>query len=249
MTDTQSRPDHGPSSWGPLGGPPVTGSMPPRPGPYGPAAPWTGVYPPPVGPPTPPPSQSKGRRTVLRVLVVIAAVVFGLPGALVVAAIIAAVATDEPSSTDSTPATAPPSIEASTAPETVAPSPPPEPDPLEPYDLAPGDCFNNSVLPPADGSTVSVDTVEPVPCAEPHNSQVVARFTYTGAFWSATTDSRSADDCARSFRTFLPRKIYNDDRYRLMRIHPDRAAPGLQSVYAACVIATDAPTTGSVVKG
>jgi hypothetical protein len=179
-------------------------------------------------------------------LVVIAALVFGLPLALFVVGVIAVAINGGPSP-KSPSASPPPTIEATAANESVARSPTPEPDPLDPYDLSPGDCYNSAPLPP-DGTSVRIDTVEPVPCSEPHTAQVVARFTYTDFTWSDATDSKSTDDCERSFRTSVPRKVLSDDRYKAARIHTERAAPGLQSVFAACVIATDAPTTESVVK-
>ena len=101
---------------------------------------------------------------------------------------------------------------------------------------------------PKDGSTVLIDTVEQVACSEPHTAQVIDRFAYTDFTWSDATDSRASDDCEQAFRTAVSKKALGDDRYQPGLIHSNRAAPGLQSVYAACVLATDAPMTGSVLK-
>lgn len=245
MTDTQPRPD-GTHPWG---YPP-----PPRPVP-GPAAPWTQQLhpprpvgsPPPVGPPPPP--RPRKPRTALRVLLILVAVVVGIPGALLVAGVIAVLAGGSPSSGRPTPTpVAAPSATAPAEPTTAAPSPPPEPDPLDPYDLAAGDCYNAAPLPP-DGSTVRISSVEPVPCTQPHTAQVVARFTYTDVTWSDATNARSEADCQRSFRASVSTKVLRDQKYRPGRIHSTAGRPGPQSLFSACVIATDAPSTGSVLKG
>jgi hypothetical protein len=122
------------------------------------------------------------------------------------------------------------------------------PEPLSPFDLAAGDCYNSIPL-PADGSTVRISTVDTVPCSAPHTAQVVARFAYTDAVWSTATDSRSSDDCERSFSTKISRKVLADGRHQPGLIHSERARPGVQTVYAACVVVTEAPTTGSVLQG
>lgn len=245
MTDTQPRPD-GTHPWG---YPP-----PPRPVP-GPAAPWTQQLhpprpvgsPPPVGPPPPP--RPRKPRTALRVLLILVAVVVGIPGALLVAGVIAVLAGGSPSPDRPTPTpAAAPSATAPAEPTAAAPSPPPEPDPLDPYDLAAGDCYNAAPLPP-DGSTVRISSVEPVPCTQPHTAQVVARFTYTDVTWSDATNARSEADCQRSFRAAVSTKVLRDQKYRPGRIHSTAGRPGPQSLFSACVIATDAPSTGSVLKG
>lgn len=251
MTDTHSRPHHGPVSRGPADRPP-TGPARGRPDPFGPAGPWTGVYPPPMDPSAPPPRTGKRPHTLLRVLLIVAAVVFGIPGVLVVVGIVAVAVNGAPSPAGSAPAAppsvAPPTAGASPGPQAVSPSPPPEPDPLDPYDLAAGDCYNSVPL-PADGTTVRISSVEPVACSQPHTAQVVARFAYSDLVWSEATESRSTADCERSFRDLVSRKVLADDRYQAGRIYSGPALPGLQSVFAACVIATEAPTTGSVLKG
>jgi len=256
MTDTQRHPEQGPPSWGNSGYSPPPGPTFTRGAPYRPAPPWTGAYPPPAGPPpslppagvpAPRPPRKKGPRPLLRVLLVIAAVVFGLPAALLIGGIIAVAVDDTPSPTSSTFA-APPPLPASAAPLAAAPSPLPEPDPISPYDLAPGDCYN-SVPIPTDGSTVRISSVEQVPCSEQHTAQVVDRFTYNDVLWSAATAARADSDCEKSFQTKVSRQVWADDKYQPALIHSDRSRPNLQTVYAACAIATDAPTTGSVLKG
>jgi hypothetical protein len=179
--------------------------------------------------------------------VIAAAVLFGIPSALFIAGIVAVALKGAPPRTDTTTPTAPPSVTASADTQEAAQPAQPEPDPLDPFDLAPGDCYNSVPL-PVDGSSVKIATVEPVPCTEAHTAQVVARFAYFDLTWSDATDARSKDDCQRSFGTKLPRSVLNDDSYKPGLIHSDRASPGLQNVFAACVIATDVPTTKSVVK-
>jgi hypothetical protein len=242
MTDNQPRPGHSSPFSAPDRYAPWTGPTPPG---Y-PTAPGSAFPPPAVGLPTPHLPHGQRPRTLRKVLIVVAAVLFGIPGAFVVLGLVALAVGGGPSPTAPTPA-APPLVASSPAPA-AAPTPPPQPDPINPYDLAAGDCYNAGSL-PTDGSTVRILSVEPVPCTAPHTEQVVARFTYTDDVWSEATNATSEGDCRRSFEKMVPRKVLTDSQYHFGRIHSERAKFGQKSVFAACVVATDAPKTDSVLKG
>ncbi|MDX6744667.1 hypothetical protein [Actinocorallia sp. A-T 12471] len=57
---------------------------------------------------------------------------------------------------------------------------------LRPWDLKVGDCFNDdqNAPPPADGTATSqtVNQIKALPCANPHNAQVITSISMSGAF-------------------------------------------------------------------
>ena len=186
---------------------------------WGPPSPPTG-YPPP--PPTPP------RRGALRVVGIIAAVVVGIPVLLFVVAMVVALVR---SPSLAAPVTGPGS------------SGSPGTGPVTLLQLEPGDCFNSPPI-PADGSTVGVNGVFRVPCSSPHTRQVVDTLAYPDLTWEGGAEAQSGEQCTNSFQDKLREDVRTDDRYLPARMHGVVTLSG-NSVYVACVIATEAPTTGS----
>jgi len=123
----------------------------------------------------------------------------------------------------------------------------PGPGPVTLLQLKNGDCFNSPPL-PADGSTVGVAAVSPVPCSSPHTRQVVTTLAYPDVTWEGGADAQSREQCTNSFRTDLRDDVRTDDRYLPARMHGVVTSAGKNSVYVACVIATEAPTTGSALR-
>lgn len=164
---------------------------------------------------------------------IIAAVVFGIPGVLIVGTIVYMALRGDPAPT--APATAGP------APSQAAES---GPKLLTLVQLKAGDCFNSVPIPP-DGSTVSIGSVEGVPCSDPHTRQVVNTFAYPNTTWESDGDAKSSVHCASAFDTKLRKEIRADGRYLPARIHGDLRSSGQNTVYVACVVGTEAPTTGS----
>jgi hypothetical protein len=130
----------------------------------------------------------------------------------------------------------------------LVPTRSPEGDVVEPattsaLDLQPGDCYNAAPLPP-DGSTVLIGSVELVPCSEEHTAQVVAHLGYAGQDYTAVVETTADQDCQREFQARLRPDVFSDQRYQPGHIYPDaRSWQWNQSV--ACVIVTEASTTGS----
>lgn len=200
---------------------------PPPPGPYIPPQGQPGPWPP--GPPTPP-RRRKGRV----ILTVLAVVIIGFIGFALALAGGRADRTDPGRSTPSLPTAAAPSTAA--APVT-----------LSAFDLQPGDCYNAAPL-PTDGTTRVIGSVESVPCDQPHTAQVVAVPDYPGRSHEEAIATLSVDGCTQEFQDRLRSAVLKDKRYQLGRIYPDAIAWN-RTTSVACVIATDTPTTGSVLKG
>jgi len=113
-------------------------------------------------------------------------------------------------------------------------------------DLQPGDCYNAAPLPP-DGSSVPIGSVEVLPCSEGHTAQVVAQLGYAGQDYTEVVETTADQDCQREFQARLRADVFNDQRYQPGQIYPDaRTWQRNQSV--ACVVVTEAPTTGSVLS-
>lgn len=213
-----------------------TSYPPPYPGPYHPPAaqrppgaqpgPWPG--PPAPTPPAGPPPRRKGR-IVFRILAVAILAVIGF-------------AINSGRAARTNPARPIPSLPAAAAPSTsVAPVT------LSAFDLQAGDCYTAAPL-PADGTTRVIRSVQSVPCTQPHTAQVVAVPGYAGRSYDEVINTVSVADCAGEFRAKLPSTVLSDKRYQLGRIYPDALAWS-RSPSVACVVATDAPITGSVSKG
>ena len=187
--------------------------------------------PPPSSSPPPPP-----RRTALRVVGILAAVILGIPALLFVVAMVFTAVRGGPASTTS--GSADPASSQSTGAGLGQ---------LSLIQLKSGDCFNSAPIPP-DGTTVGVASVEGVPCSSPHTRQVVGTFAYPGVTWEGGGDARSAEHCSNSFETKLREDIRTDSTYTPARIHSVLNSSGQNTVYVACVIGTDTPTTGSALR-
>lgn len=236
MTDTGNTPTP-PLHGRPVAGPPVsppagstsgaTQHWPPpyRPGPpapYGPPQPWSGSYgtgPGVTAPPTgsqPPPPRRRRRRLLLPLSSV---VVIGLGGYAVTDASDGSAPRREPGT------------------EVV------EPEHLSPLDLQPGDCYNAAPL-PADGSDTRIDSVEAVPCTDPHTAQVITRLGYVGQDYDDVVATRAPQDCAREAQARVRPELLSDEAYGFGQIHPDASTwRRIQSV--TCVVVTETPVSGS----
>ena len=132
--------------------------------------------------------------------------------------------------------------------EDPAPIRTPEGDVVEPattsaLDLQPGDCYNAAPLPP-EGSSVPIGSVEVVPCSAEHTAQVVANFGYAGQDYTEVVETTAGQDCQREFQARLRADVFSDQRYQPGHIYPD-ARSWQWNPSVACVIVTEAPTTGS----
>lgn len=198
---------------------PPPGHWPPGPPGYGPPAPT---------PPGPPPRRRRGR------------LVAGLLTAVVVGGIGFAIRANPAKPTSSPP----PIVGTSTsaAPTSDAPTV------LSAFDLKPGDCYTAGPM-PADGTTAVVVSVQSVPCTQPHTAQVVAVPNYADKTYDEAINRLSMADCTREFQNRLRTTALKDKRYRLGRIYPDQLAWNRRSTSVACVVVTEAPTTGSALRG
>jgi hypothetical protein len=129
----------------------------------------------------------------------------------------------------------------------VAPSAAPPPDPFGPLDLRPGNCYNSVPLPP-DGSTVRIASVEAVPCSEPRTAQVVATFAYPKNTSNEATESRLDNNCGQSFTNRLTRRSATTTTTGRVTSTPT-APSSCSRASAPPASLTDAPTTGSALKG
>jgi hypothetical protein len=190
---------------------------------YAPPQAWTGSYatgpgsppPPPAGSQAPPPRR-RSRRLLLSLLSVVA---IGIIGYAV---------------RDGGDASTPPR-----APGTEVP----EPTALSPLDLQPGDCYNAEPL-PADGSDAPISSVEAVPCTDPHTAQVITKLGYAGQDYTDVVETRASEDCARETQALLRPELLADPAYTFGQIHPTSLSwPRTPTI--ACIVVTEAPTTGS----
>lgn len=118
---------------------------------------------------------------------------------------------------------------------------------LSALDLAEGDCYNAGQLPPTDGSSVPISTVEAVPCAQPHTAQVVARLGYPVENYTEVIDTKSVTSCTVFFESDLLPAVLDDERYTRGRIYPD-AASWTRNPTVVCIVATEEPTTGTALS-
>ncbi len=184
---------------------------------------WPGPYPTgPAGPPPPAggttaPGPRRGRRRLLLLLAVVAIAIIGY-----------AVGGDG----SSPPRT--PGIEV------------PEPTALSPLDLQAGDCYNAAPL-PADGSDARINSVEAVPCTDPHTAQVVAKLDYAGQDYTEVVETRAAADCAAEIPAGVRPEVLADPAYSFGQIHPDPLA-WTRVTSVACIVVSGAPTAGSALS-
>lgn len=192
-------------------------------GQFPPPGPTAGRFAPPPGPPVPPYPPAPRRTSPWKVIGIVAAVLFGIPVVLLVIGMIAVAARgDGPSSSP------PPAAASPFASDTV-------------LDVRPGECFDSAPL-PADGSSTSVTGVEKIPCTEPHTQQAVDVTAFTQPW--AGVQSEAEQRCSKAFTNKVPRKVLSDGVHRPAMMHSDTPSTS----YVVCVIATDQPATGSVLK-
>ena len=119
----------------------------------------------------------------------------------------------------------------------------PQPTALSPLDLQPGDCYNAEPL-PADGSDTPINSVEAVPCTDPHTAQVITKLGYAGQDYTDVVETRAPEDCMRETQALLRPEVFVDQDYTFGQIYPTSLAwPRTTTV--ACIVVTDTPTTGS----
>jgi len=142
----------------------------------------------------------------------------------------------------------------STTPTTSAPTSTPqtgfsEAGAVSVFDLQAGDCYNTEVRPPTDGFTTPISTVDAVPCTSPHTHQVVAKIAYQSSDnYVDVRDKRVHTDCAVALAEKVEKKILADDTYGQMFLLPADITAWKQWPAAACVVTTEQPTTGSLLK-
>ena len=103
--------------------------------------------------------------------------------------------------------------------------------------------------PPTDGFTTPISTVDAVPCTSPHTHQVVAKIAYQSSDnYVDVRDKRVHTDCAVALAEKVEKKILADDTYGQMFLLPADITAWKQWPAAACVVTTEQPTTGSLLK-
>jgi hypothetical protein len=109
--------------------------------------------------------------------------------------------------------------------------------------------YNAEVRPPTDGFTTPISTVDAVPCTSPHTHQVVAKIAYQSSDnYADVRDKRVHTDCAVALAEKVEKKILADDTYGQMFLLPADITAWKQWPAAACVVTTEQPTTGSLLK-
>lgn len=209
--------------------PPQHPQYPPYPQPSPPPMPSPPGYGPPPPVPPAPPRRRRGR-TLRIVLIVLAVLVVGG---------IASALNGRADRRDPTPTPTPAAAPSASAPAPVT---------LSAFDLSPGDCYNAAPL-PAEGTSTVVFSVQSVPCTQPHTAQVVAVPDYAGRSHGEVIATLSVTDCTQAFQTKLRPAVLKDRKYRPGRIYPDAVAWEQRSTAVACVVATEAPITGSALRG
>jgi hypothetical protein len=116
------------------------------------------------------------------------------------------------------------------------------------FGLKPGDCFESVPL-PADGSSVGVGSVQPLPCTSPHTRQAVTTLAYPGVTWEGGGEAKSTEACTSAMTTDLRKEIRADSDYKPAILHMVVTSPSKpDNLYVVCVIATEAPKTGSALR-
>ena len=193
---------------------------------------------PPLLPPQPPmPTQDNGRpprRKLRLVLIVIGALV----GSFIVYALArperASVATGSAGGTTATSAQTPASLA------------PGETQTSSALDLRAGDCYNNEDLPPADGSTVRISSVELTSCASAHTAQVITKLSYKITDnYEDIRANKAPLDCDEQFRGKVRPDILADVAYKLVIISPADQASWTRGPAVACVLFSETPHVGS----
>ena len=75
---------------------------------------------------------------------------------------------------------------------------------LNPSNLRTGDCFNNGGA-PAPGATTTLSSISLVPCAQPHNAEVIATATMPAGSWTTSADmlARANKQCVPLARSYF----------------------------------------------
>ncbi len=124
-----------------------------------------------------------------------------------------------------------------------------EPGPLSALDLQPGDCYNTGQLPPAPGTSTPISTVEAVPCASPHTDQVIAKVGYAPTDTLADVRAnRAGTDCEGELRQKVALATLTDPAYSSGTLVPATDMTWTTGRTIACVVMSDGPRTGSVLK-
>ncbi|MDQ4118474.1 MAG: hypothetical protein M3235_16150, partial [Actinomycetota bacterium] len=110
-----------------------------------------------------------------------------------------------------------------------------------------GECFDSAPI-PTDGSTVGISSVRKIPCADPHTQQAVATLAYPNRRWAGDVQPEATEQCASLFEDRLRPGVSSDGRHQPAIMHADLRPTGQDSTYVVCVVATQAPATGSVMK-
>ena len=125
----------------------------------------------------------------------------------------------------------------------------PATNPVSALDLQPGDCYNTGQLPPAPGTSAPISTVEAVPCASPHTDQVIAKVGYAPTDTLADIRAnRAATDCEGELRQKVALATLTDPAYSSGTLVPATDTTWTAGRTIACVVMSDGPRTGSVLK-
>jgi len=113
-------------------------------------------------------------------------------------------------------------------------------------DLRAGDCYNNEDLPPADGSTVRISSVELTSCDSTHTAQVITKVAYKITDnYEDIRANQAPLDCDQQVRAKVQPGILADTAYQLVIISPADQASWTHSPAIACVLLSAAPHVGS----
>jgi hypothetical protein len=126
---------------------------------------------------------------------------------------------------------------------TIAPG---ETQTLSALDLRPGDCYNQEELPPTDGTTVPISSVELTSCKSSHNAQVIAKvpFKITDNY-ADVRQNEAGPACDHEFGGKVQANILADTSYQSVILSPADQASWTRGPVVACVLVTETPHTGS----
>ena len=128
----------------------------------------------------------------------------------------------------------------------TAPLTPGETQPLSVFDLQDGDCYVQKELPPSDGSTVPITSVELAACTTEHNAQVITKLTYKSTDnFQDIMDNRAEPECSEQYLIKVQPTILTDSAYKSVFLTPRDQNTWTRRPFVACVLVTSTPTVGS----
>ena len=117
---------------------------------------------------------------------------------------------------------------------------------LSVLDLQDGDCYIQKELPPPDGSTLPISSVELTACTTQHNAQVIAKLPYKAADnFKEIRETQAGPDCGKQYRLKVQPTILADSAYQSVILSPRDQDSWNRQPFVACVLVTETPTVGS----